>query len=394
MSAEAAVEHIRSGDVIVAPILPGGPESLLRAMCARLGELKNITLMCADLSGGHSYLDAIPAGAAGELKLVLLAGQAPKRKDISVDWAPLSLYEIAMAFESGRWRVDVCLAAVTPPDDEGLYRMGPSLSWMVEPARHARAILVEVSERLPFIKGDNGLAPEAIAAWVQSDVAAPISESRVLNDHDAAIGRHVAHLIPNGACMQIGIGSLVESVFKGLREHSRLGLHTGAIGDGAMPLIESGVITPEVNPVMPGRFATLSVRGSQRLYDYVDGDARFALVSTGFFAAPATLMKIPQFVAINSAYAVDLYGQATAESASGVFRTCGGGQLDYMRAARMTPNGLTIIMLPSTGGRDQRSRIVTQLAAGELVTTHRDDVDFVVTEHGVAALRGTTLRER
>ena len=100
------------------------------------------------------------------------------------------------------------------------------------------------------------------------------------------------------------------------------------------------------------------------------------------------------FVAINSAYAVDLYGQANAESANGVFRTCGGGQLDYMRAARLSGSGKTIIMLPSTAGRDERSRIVGQLAAGDLVTTHRDDIDYVVTEYGVAALRGTTVSER
>lgn len=393
-SAAAAIACVRSGDVVVAPLMPGGPQQLLAALCARLGELKNITLMCGDLEGRHAYLDAIPEGAAGELKLLLLAGRAPRRTDISVDWAPLPMLDIARTFDAGIWRADVCLLALTPSDDEGLHRITPTLAWLAEAAKGSRSVIAEISDRLPVIKGDNGIAPEALRAFVRTDTDPVASKLRPLDDTSKAIARHVASLIPDGACLQLGIGGIVEALLIELRGHRDLGLHTGALPDGVIQLVESGVMTNSNNPHAAGNFYTMSARGSSELYDYLNGNARFLLKSPAFIGSPQVIAAIADFTAINSAFAVDLYGQATAESVDGDFRTSGGGQMDYMRAARLAPRGRSIIMLASTGGRDHGSRILPRFAAGELITTHRADVDWVVTEYGVADLRNTTLKQR
>ena len=393
-SAAAAVACVRSGDTVVAPLMPGGPQQLLAALCARLGELKNITLVCGDLSGRHVYLDSIPEGQAGELKMILLAGLVPKRSDIAIDWAPLPLCDVAYAWSSGAWRADVCLVAVTPVDDEGQHRIAPTLAWLAEPVRQCRDVIAEVSERLPRMKGDNGITPARLAAFIHTE-AAPVEQPlRPIDDLSMAVGRKVATLIHDGDCLQLGIGGMVEALLLELHHHRDLGLHTGTMADGTMRLVESGVMTNRYNPHAHGRFHTMSARGSAALYQYVDGNDRFRLRSPGFIGDPKIIAALPGFIAINSALAVDLTGQVNAESILGKLRTSGGGQMDYARAARLTPRGRCVIMLASTGGRDAGTRIVPRHAAGDLITTHRADVDYVVTEHGIADLRLTTLTQR
>jgi len=393
-SAAAAVAAIRSGDVVVGPLLPGGATQLLTALCARLGELENITLIIGDLEGHHTYLDAIPPGAARHLKLLLIAGRAPRRRDIRVDWAPLPLYEVAQAFRQGTWRADVVLLHLTPPDASGLHRITPTLAWLADAARVARVRLAEVSPRLPHLGGDNGITPADLTAWIESDTAPEVAQRRPVDDLARAIGRHVATLVDNGAILQLGLGSMVEALLAELIHHRDLGLHTGSLPEGVLPLLTSGVLTNRHNPHAQGVFHTMSVRGSADLYRAVDGDPRVVLKSAAFLGDPHVIAALPCFTAINGALAVDLYGQVDAETLAGRFLTNGGGQMDYARAARLSPGGRSIIMLASTGGRDQGTRIVPRLAAGDLVTTHRADVDFVVTEYGVADLRRATLAER
>jgi len=390
----SALDCVRSGDTVVAPLMPGGPLRLLEALCARLGELKNITLICGDLEGRHAWLDAIPEGCAGELKLLLLAGKAPRRTDIAVDWAPLPLYDVTQAFATGAWRVDVALAAVTPPDDEGLHRVTPTLAWMREAVQTARDVVVEVSPHLPLLKGGNGIAPQRLTTWVNSP-ARPVVQARgVVDDTSKGVARHVATLVAEHACLQIGIGSLVEALLLELRDHRDLGLHTGALPEGILDLIDVGVFTNARNPHRPGRLYTMSARGSEEMYARLNGDARVLLESPSFIGDPHVIAQLDDFTAINSAMAVDFYGQVNAETVAGRLRTSGGGQMDYARAARLAKGGRSIIMLAATGGKDQASRIVPRFAAGDLVTTHRCDVDFIVTEYGVADLRNTALKER
>lgn len=392
----SALACVRSGDTVVAPLMPGGPLRLLEALCARLGELKNITLICGDLEGRHAWLDAIPEGCANELKLLLLSGKAPRRADLAIDWAPLPLYDVTRAFATGAWRVDVALVAVTPPDDEGLHRVTPTLAWMREAMMVARDVVAEVSPHLPSLKGGNGIAPHRLTAWVESP-AQPVTQARgVVDATSQAVARHVARLVGPQACLQIGIGSLVEALLVELRDGGArdLGLHTGALPEGVLDLIDAGVFTNARNPHRPGKLYTMSARGSEAMYARLHQDPRVLLESPSFIGDPHVIAALDHFTAINSAMVVDLYGQVNAETVNGRLRTSGGGQMDYARAARLAKGGRGIIMLPSTGGKDAATRIVPRLAAGDLVTTHRCDVDFIVTEHGVADLRNTALKER
>lgn len=393
---EEAVAHVRSGDTIVAPLFPGLGKRLLRAVCARLHELRDITLLCGDLEGRHDYLDAIPEGAAADrLRMVVLAGASPRRRDIPVEWAAMPLFQIARCFTTRRWPVDVCILPLTPPGPDGLCRISPTLAWLADAAAAARTLIAEVSDSLPHVEGDNAIDPKRVASWIASSEApVPYVERNPPNEAQRAIARHTAACVPDGACLQIGIGSIVEALLAELRGHRDLGLHSGSLPDGAMALIEAGVMTNGRNPAAPGLATTTSIRGSARLYAFANRNAGIRLRAFSYVHDPRTIARIPDFTTINSALAVDVYGQVTAESVHGRFRQSGGGQMDFTHAAQLSPGGRTIVTLPAVDAKTGQSRLVKRLAAGELVTGHRAYVDFVVTEFGAADLRGATLQER
>ena len=393
MSADAAIGAVKSGDVVVAPLSPGGTDQLLQALCARMDELADITLVGGDLEGAYSCLGSIPEKARGRLKLRILAGSRPRSVIPSLEWAPLPFFEITRLFIERVWKVDVCLLPLTPPDDEGQHRISPTLAWLADAAGVARTVIAEVNPGLPVMKGDNGVQPSRLDAWVESGAPAPSWQYPPIQGVHRAIARNVAELIPDGACLQLGIGTMIEAVLAELAAHKNLGLHTGTVPDGIIPLVKSGVLNNARNPSSKGVIATTSVRGSQYLYDFVNRNPDVQLRGPNYVHNAQVISQIPDFVAINSALSVDLYGQVTAETIDGKMRSSGAGQMDFMRAARLAPGGRTIIMLPATG-REGESRIVARLAAGDLVTTHRADVDYVVTEYGVAKLRGATLENR
>lgn len=395
VSPEKAVSLVRSGDVVVAPLFPGLGKSLLRALCARIAELNDITLLCGDLRSAHDYLDVIPEGAArGRLKLITLAGGFPRRTDMATDWAAMPLWQLAQMLRTGVWRADVCLLPLTPPGADGMHRISPTLAWLADAAAGARTLLAEVSPNLPHMTGDNAIDPARVGAWIESTGPADAMDPGAVSEVQKAIAQNVAGLIPDGACLQVGIGSVVEALLQELRGHKDLGFHSGSLPDGAAALIKAGVITNRHNPLSRGESTTNSVRGSLSLYEFAHRNESLRLRAFSYVHDPKVIAAIPNFTAVNSALMADINGQVSAEISEGRMRSPGGGQLDFMRAAFGSEGGRRIIALPSTDARTGKSKLVAAIPAGYLVTTHRMDVDFIVTEFGVAALQGATMQER
>jgi acetyl-CoA hydrolase len=215
-----------------------------------------------------------------------------------------------------------------------------------------------------------------------------------LSDAERAIGRNVASLVRDGDTLQTGIGSIPNAVLAALANHRDLGVHTEMFADGVVDLVERGVVTNARKSIHPGKLVTSFVMGTKRLYDFVDDNPMIEMHPSDYVNDPFVIARHRGMVAINSALAVDLTGQVCADSIGSKFFSGVGGQVDFVRGAVRAPEGRAILALPSTAKQGTISRIAVELAAGSGVTTTRNDVQYVVTEYGIAELHGKTVRER
>lgn len=372
---------------VVSPMFPGQPDRLLATLvreAARRGI--RLVLYTADLSGRYEFTEGIDL-AAGDLRIVTIGGRVPAKLAPLIDYLPMSLYEIDRSFAAGRIRVDAFVAQVAPPDADGYCSLGPVVSYSPSALGAARTVALEINEAFPRMAGHRGVHRD------QSDVlvlagAHAIGElgTAKAGAVEAAIGRSLAALIPDGATTQLGIGAIPERFVQALAHHKKLRIHSGAIPEAAIELIDAGVFAGGDTHV------TTSLLGTRRLYEYAaDPRNRVVVEPVSVTHAPATLMDVGPLYSVNSAFEVDISGQVNAEYFGGRKRASAGGQSDFAKWAHLT--GANIIALRArtrTGGPS----IVPMLSAPHAVTTQRGDLDYVVTEYGVAALRAKTLRQR
>jgi acyl-CoA hydrolase len=247
---------------------------------------------------------------------------------------------------------------------------------------------------MPRTRGNCWLHRSQVDVWV--DVDEPLVEypPPSVGEIERAIGRHVAALVPDGATVQVGVGAIPQAVFEALADHKDLALHSLLV-DASVPLVERGVVTAARKPFHRGRLDIAEAMGTRRLLDFLHDNARVNMESSAFVHDPDVVARLDRFVAINSALEVDLTGQVNAETLGGRQIAGIGGQFDFVLGASRARGGLSIIALPSTGGRDGSvSRIVPRFAGGAAVTTPRYLADWIVTEHGAARMRGAGERQR
>ena len=211
---------------------------------------------------------------------------------------------------------------------------------------------------------------------------------------DQRIAELVAERIPDGACVQAGIGSIPNGVLAALGGHRELGIHTELLSDGAIDLIEQGVVTGVRKVRRPGKVVTTFALGTRRLYDFLDGNPAVELLPVDWVNDPRVIAQERGFISLNATVQVDFLGQAASETINGQYWSGSGGQADFARGAMYSDGGQGFLVLPSTAARGTVSRIVPRLPEGSAVTTIKNTVDKVVTEHGVAELRGRSIRER
>jgi acyl-CoA hydrolase len=377
---------------IVAGMYPGQPDDLLRAVVAEAGGRGvRLTVLLADLTGKLRFLDPAEPNPP---RLVTVGGRAPRPPLPAADYPPSSLWEIARRFTDGTLRVDVFVGMVAPPRDDGTCSFGPILSYGPSAMAAADHVVLEVNHAMPAIPGWPGPHRDDVHVLVDTglDRVAELRPARV-GPVQREIGARLAALIPNGATLQLGIGSIPEGFLAALRDHRDLGIHSGAIPEAAIELIDAGVFTGAEKSRDTGRHVTTSLLGSRRLYEYAADPAHgIRMQPVSVTHAPAALVEQRAFYSVNSALEVDLTGQANAEWAGGARIASGGGQVDFGKWAHVG-DGAHIIALPARSP-DGRPRITAALSAPHVVTTHRNDVDFVVTEFGVADLRGRTVEQR
>jgi acyl-CoA hydrolase len=306
---------------------------------------------------------------------------------------PANISDISGLVSSGRLPIDLVLLQVSGPDATGRYNAGLGIEHLHAAIGRARLVIAQVNPELPWTHGDTAIEPTAIDVLVPA--AAPPIElpARPAGRIDRAIADHVARLIPDRATIELGLGVIPQAVTGALGRKQGLGIHSGAIGDGIADLMEAGIVDNRHKEIDPAVTVATMLMGTSRLYRFADRNPAIQIRATSYTHEALVLGNFRRFIAINGALEVDLTGQVNAETARGRHIGLVGGQMDFIRAANRAAQGRSIIALQSTDRERTRSRIVAMLGDG-IVTTPRAEADLVVTEHGIAELRGRTLAER
>ena len=393
VSAEEAVSYVRSGDRVFVHTAAAAPTLLVEALAARAGELTEVELVHLHTEGPAPY--AAPGMEKSFRVRCLFIG--PNLRDAvaegRADYVPVFLSEVPALFRHGVLPLDVALVQVSPPDRHGYCSLGVSIDGSRAAVECARRVVALVNPRMPRSHGDGLVHVTRFAATVETDTPLPEHPRPRLSDTERAIGRQVAALVENGATLQMGIGAIPDAVLGALKDHKRLGIHTEMFSDGLVELYELGAVTGEEKRVHPGKVVGTFAMGTRRTYDFIDDNPEVAMLDVAYVNDTAVIRRNPKVTAINSAIEVDLTGQVCADSIGTRMYSGVGGQMDFIRGASLSQGGKPIIALPSTTSHGE-SRIVPCLKPGAGVVTTRAHVHYVVTEFGVADLRGKSLRER
>jgi acyl-CoA hydrolase len=290
-------------------------------------------------------------------------------------------------------REPLALAAVSPPDRHGYFSLGAHAEYVAALIGDAE-FFVEVNHRMPRTFGENQIHVSQVAGWCEADYPLVELPAREPREADRRIAELVAERIPDGATIQAGIGAVPDMVLSLLTEHSDLGVHTELLSTGVVDLVESGVITGTRKRTHRNKIITTTALGSQRLYDFVADNPGVEFWPVDYTNDPRNISREDRFTAINATVEVDFLGQCASESLGSDYWSSSGGQPDFARGAVLSEGGQSFIVLHSTTGDESASRIVPQLHPGAAVTTFKNIVDRVVTEYGVAELRGSSIRER
>jgi acyl-CoA hydrolase len=394
MSAAQALNAVASGNRVWIQSGCGTPSVLVDALVARAGELRDVEIVHMKTLGSADYTRPEYAGHFRHRGLFLGDNVREAVADGRADYTPIFLSEIEGLFASGALPLDVVLMQVSPPDTHGFVSLGTTVDCTLTLARYAKVVIAEVNRRMPRTHGETNVHISHISAIVESDRPLLELEAEPFNETHMRVGANVASLIPDGATLQTGIGGIADAVLHCLGDKHDLGIHTELVPDGAVDLMEAGIINGERKTLHRGKAVVAFVLGSQRLFDFVHENPSFEFRPISYTNDPFVVAQNERMVAINGALQVDLTGQVCADSIGTRPYSGFGGQIDFIRGAARSKGGVPIIALPATAKHGTVSRIVPVLDPGAGVVTSRADVHYVVTEHGIAYLHGKTLRER
>lgn len=395
VSADEAVKLVRSGDTVCCQGGASVPVILQEALARRHAELRDVTIT----SGFNVHKDPAPF-CKPEYKDSFLVNSiflsADQRKHVADGYGsmtPAFLGEVPGLFRRGEFPVDVAFITCSLPDENGNCSFGISADIAVSAAEVARDVIALVSPNIPYLYGDCLIHESKISAAVLCDVAPYAMTFGEPTPIEAAIGANVASQIPDGACLQIGVGGIPNAVLNGIKHHQHLGLHTEAMTDGVIRLMKEGVIDNSLKKVHPGVSVAALAIGSKEMYEFIDHNHSMEFYDVAYTNNPFLIAQNPRACAINSAIEVDLTGQICADSIGETIFSSVGGQHDFMYGCSLSEGGRTFIALPSRTAKG-KGKIVANLAPGAGVVTTRFQTQYVATEYGIVYLRNLSLAQR
>jgi acyl-CoA hydrolase len=388
---EAVLRHIEPGADVVVPLANGEPVGLIDVLEEHADRLERVRVHQMHALHERPYIHGAHGDRLRHVSYFLSAATRKAFADGGCDLVPNHFSEMPQLLEESAAR-PIVLAAASPPDAHGYFSLGTN-------ADYAAALIgrvpffLEVNERMPRTFGLNQIHGSQILGWSHADrplVEAPPAPS---DERDRAIAAQIVERIPNGATLQVGIGGVPNAVLDGLREHDDLGIHTELLADGILDLVECGVVTGVHKHLRRNKLVTTFCLGTRRLYDWLHDNGAVELLPVDLVNDPRRIGAEPNFISINATTEIDLYGQCASETVAGRYWSSSGGQADFARGAMYSPGGQAFMVLHSTTPKG-RSKIRLRLTEGSVVTTLKNTVDNVVTEYGIAALRGRSLTER
>jgi acyl-CoA hydrolase len=394
MAAADAVRLIRDNDAVVVPTGVGEPPALLAALSEQRWEFKGVQVYQILPLRKFAYFDPETAEHVRHIAYFFGGPSRPGGQAGWIDFLPSYFSELPTLITRGLTPVDVVLAIASEMDSHGYFSLSLAADYTMAAVAKARAVVLEVNPNVPFANGNCHVHISQVAGIVES--GDPVLEVGLpkIGPVQEAIGKYVADLIDDGATLQIGYGGIPDAVVMQLTDKKDLGIHTEMIGDGIMMLVEAGVVTNRRKNMHHGKMLATFALGSNKLYRFMDRNPALEMHPVDFTNDPFLAGQNDNLVAINATMQVDLIGQCGSESLGFTPYSGTGGQADFVRAANRSQGGKAFIVLPATAKEGAISRIVPTLTAGTHITTGKNDVNYVVTEFGVAQLRGKTAKQR
>ncbi len=391
-TAEKAVKSVKSGDKVFIGGNVAIPTTLVRALAERKDELFDVEIIHLLALGEAPYAE--PGMEKHFRHNALFVG--PSVRDAvnegRADYIPIHLHMISKLFYSKQISLDVAMLHVSRPDEHGFVSLGVEVTINKAAAETAKVVIAQISENMPRTLGNAFIHVSKLTHIVEVDDEVPELPSRPFTEVERKIGHVISDLIEDGSTLQLGIGGIPDAVLNALSNKRNLGIHTEMLSDGAIHLMEKGIINNEAKTFHRGKTIVSFIMGSKDLYKFVDNNPMFEFHPTDYVNDPFNIAKNDKMVAINSAIEVDLTGQVCSDSIGCKIYSGFGGQVDFIRGSAHSNGGKPIIALPST--TKNLSRIVSRLKTGAGVVTTRADVHYVVTEYGYAFLFGKNIRQR
>ena len=394
-TAEDIASKIENGDVCASPICMGEPYSIVQALAKRvaLHKVENVQLHGTLTMPGKDYLDPEFQGSLQHVSWFFGAGSRKGGQSGKFDYMPSNYSDFAMMW-SLRQSLDVFFMVVSPMDKHGYFSMGAYAGEAISMARLAKRIYIEVNENMPRTYGENFIHVSQVDGICEYNVPLIELPDAQPNEQEKKMGEYIAELVPDGATIQLGIGGVAGAIGKALVNKRDLGIHTEMFADSMVDLIEAGAVSNDKKSLFRGRSVSTFCLGTKKVYDFIDENPGVCMLPVEYVNNPYTIGQIDNFISVNAGLEVDFLGQVCAESIGPMPFSGSGGQFDYVKGVKMSKGGRSFIAMNSTAKNDTLSKIKPMLTQGATVTTHKNEVDCIVTEYGVAVLKGKTMRER
>jgi acyl-CoA hydrolase len=394
MPAADAVRVVRNGDTIIVPTAVGEPPTLLAALSEQRRDFRDVRVSQILAVRKFGYLDPETVEHVRHEAYFFSGASRAGGQEGWIDYIPAYFSELPLLIERDLIPADVVFSLASPMDEHGFFSLALGADYTMAAIEKARAVVLEVNPNVPFANGDCHIHVSQVAALVEDEE--PILEVGLprIGPVQEAIGKYVAELVPDGATLQIGYGAIPDAVVMQLTHKHDLGIHTEMVGDGIMTLVEAGVVTNRRKNYHHGKMLATFALGSKKLYQFMNRNPALEIHPVDFTNDPFLAGQNDNLHAINATMQIDFMGQCGSESLGTAPYSGTGGQADFVRAANRSRGGKAFIVLPSTAKNDTISRIVPTLSKGTHVTTSKNDINYVVTEYGVAQLRGKTAKQR
>jgi len=393
MTAQEAVSRISSGNRVATPNAAGAPGHLLEALVSRKDELENVEIVHMVPLGKSTYTEpgmekhfchnSIFAGAS--TRDTIMAGHG--------DYTPCFFHKIPDLFET-TLPLDAAFIHVSSPDEHGYMSLGVSVDYSKRAASTAKVVIAQVNRHMPRTLGNSFVHVSDIDCIVEFDQPVLELPPPVITDVEKQIGENCARLIQDGDTLQLGIGAIPDAVLLFLKAKKDLGIHSEMFSDGVVELVHAGVINNRRKTLHKGKSIATFLMGSRRLYDYVHNNPAVEMYPVDYVNDPVVIAQNDNLVSINSCVQVDFLGQVVSDTVGAKQISGVGGQVDFVRGAAMSRGGRSIIAMPSTKRQGQISSIVPFIDEWAAVTTSRNEISYIVTEYGIADLKGRTVRDR